>query len=72
MKARLPKKFMNVSIVKVSPEDGVLSRSMTCETMKILMERIWTHRVASDIVCSTSKRGQFFTLFFFLGDVVGG
>ena len=34
MKARLPKKFMNVSNVKVSPEDGVLSRSMTCETIE--------------------------------------
>ena len=61
MKGRSPKKFMNVSIVKVSPEDGVLSRSMTSETINILTGRIWTHRVASDIVCSTSKHGRFFS-----------
>ena len=38
MKARSPKKFMNVSNVKVSVEDGVLSRNMTCEIIKIMTE----------------------------------
>merc|ERR1711916_348573 len=51
MKARSPDKFMDVSDVKVSDEDGYLSRSMTIKANnKIVKERIWINRVASEIV----------------------
>ena len=50
-KARSPEKFMDVSDVNVSDEDGYLSRSMTINANnKIVKERIWINRVASEIV----------------------
>jgi hypothetical protein len=51
MKARSPEKFMDVSDVIVSDADGYLSRSMTIKANnKIMKERIWINRVASEIV----------------------
>ena len=42
---------MDVSDVNVSDEDGYLSRSMTINANnKIVKERIWINRVASEIV----------------------
>jgi len=45
MKARSPAKFMDVSYVKLTDEDGFLSRSMMINAKNIIMkERIWIHR----------------------------
>ena len=42
---------MNASDEEVSEEDGSLSRSMTIKAINTIMtERIWTNRVASEIV----------------------
>ena len=46
MKARSPEKFMDVSDVKVTDEDGFLSRSMMIKSKNTIMkERIWINRV---------------------------
>ena len=55
MKARSPaEKFMDVSDVKVTDEDGFLSRSMMIKAKKHLQERIWINRVISEIMFSVS------------------
>ena len=47
MRARSPDKFMDVSDVKVTDEDGFLSRSMMIKTKNIIItERIWINRIA--------------------------
>ena len=51
IEARSPDKFMDVSDVKVSDDDGYFSRSMTINfNNKIVKERIWINRVVSEIV----------------------
>ena len=50
MKARSPEKFMDLSDVKVTDEDGFLSRNNTIKANnKIVKERIWTGLVTSKI-----------------------
>ena len=50
MKARSPEKFMNVSDVKVTDEDGYLIRNMTIKTnSNIVTEQIWISPVSSEI-----------------------
>ena len=47
MRARSPDKFMDVSDVKMTGEDGFLSRSMMIKTKNIIIkERIWINRIA--------------------------
>ena len=51
IEARSPDKFMDVSDVKVSDEDGYLPRSMTIKANNMIVkERIWMNRVASEIL----------------------
>ena len=50
MKVRSPDKFMDVTSVKVSDEDGYLIRNMTIKSnSKIVTEQIWISPVTSEI-----------------------
>ena len=47
MKARSPEKFMDASDVKVTEENGFLSRTLMIKAKNIIMkERIWINHVA--------------------------
>ena len=63
MKARSPEKFMDVSDVKVTDEDGFLSCSMMIKAKNIIMkERIWINRVAQRDVTNVKCSGEWFNM----------
>ena len=62
MKARSPEKFMDVSDVRVTDEDGFLSCSMMIKADNIMKGRTWTNRVAQRDVTNVKRSGEWLNM----------
>ena len=63
MKAPSPEKFMDVNDVKVTDEDGFLSRSMMIKAKNTIMkERIWINRAAQRDVTLVKRSGEWLNM----------